>query len=384
MHPTTLLFFSVLVTFALSAPTPSGKIQAPKSGAGPNYKRYWGEEVFLEQSTGKGVAAFWYDVGVYLYGESSPGKWEQTAFIENPEPGSYSDFGREMAWEGDTLMIGAGGDEMVYVYQRNSGGSWDQVQVIECPEPRMSGQFGAHLALEGDELIVSAPNGRTEEGEFLDGRVFFYQHNGSGEWSLIQKLVIPPETETSETRIYGRDLARRGRILAVGALGDDRTKDDDDGGAIHIWRRTNDGWAYVTRVEKPDATGKSFGLSVALNEKYLVAGKGGGAHFFSTVTWEEETLMTTAGRDFSDIVAGKDFVAVLDPYQRTSRKEEGRVTIVDTNKRNWNDPVYIEGDLSEQHLGKSGDALVYGDRFIVSQVATYGAAMISIYDDLSE
>jgi hypothetical protein len=76
-------------------------------------------------------------------------------------PGSAG-FGAEIAFEGGTLAVGCGGEDIaatdagaVYFYRRNGG--WTQQPVLLAPDAALGDRFGDSVALNGNTLVVGAP-----------------------------------------------------------------------------------------------------------------------------------------------------------------------------------------------------------------------------------
>src|SRR5262249_22798562 len=82
--------------------------------------------------------------------------------------GAASDnFGISVALSGDTLVVGAFGDDIgangnqgsAYVFARN-GAFWTQQQKLTAADGAANDQFGASVALSGDTVLVGSPNGK--------------------------------------------------------------------------------------------------------------------------------------------------------------------------------------------------------------------------------
>ena len=117
--------------------------------------------------------------------ERAGASWTATQFIPAPSAGSNTST-RSLALEGDTLVIGAPGEEThaqlsggAYVYERVNG-VFELQQTLYSSAPTSYGQFGWNVALDGDWLAISEPAGDAE-------RISFYLRTLTG-WELATVL----------------------------------------------------------------------------------------------------------------------------------------------------------------------------------------------------
>jgi trimeric autotransporter adhesin len=112
---------------------------------------------------------------VYVFTRSGA-TWAQTAYIKASNPDAYDYFGASVALSGDTLAVGAQGENgadtglngkqgdntatdagAVYLFSRAEG-KWAQVAYVKAPNTDGYDAFGASVALSGDTLVCAAPN----------------------------------------------------------------------------------------------------------------------------------------------------------------------------------------------------------------------------------
>jgi acyl-[acyl carrier protein]--UDP-N-acetylglucosamine O-acyltransferase len=108
---------------------------------------------------------------VYVFTRSG-GAWSQQAYLKASTTGAGDEFGRSVALSGDTLAVGAYGEDSdatgvngdqssnsaynsgaVYVFTR-SGGAWSQQAHLKASTTGAGDQFGRSVALSGDTLAV--------------------------------------------------------------------------------------------------------------------------------------------------------------------------------------------------------------------------------------
>ena len=156
----------------------------------------------------------------------------QQAKLTDSDSASFDQFGRSVAIDADTALVGAPfeDDEGVdagaaYVFTR-SGSSWNQQAKLTAGDAAARDQFGESVAVDGDTALVGAP---LEDGEDLNaGAAYVFIRSGSS-WIQQAKLT---DRDGFAGDLFGRSVAIDGDTALVGA-----PNDDDNG--------TNAGAAYV-------------------------------------------------------------------------------------------------------------------------------------------
>ena len=104
----------------------------------------------------------------------SDGIWSQEAYLKASNTNPLDYFGRSIALDGDTLVVGAhredsnatgvNGDDSdnsasrsgaIYVFVR-SAGTWSQEDYLKAFTTDVSDYFGSSVALDGDTVVVGA------------------------------------------------------------------------------------------------------------------------------------------------------------------------------------------------------------------------------------
>lgn len=125
------------------------------------------------------------------------------------------EFGRSVAIDGDTVVVGAPGDYAgsVYVFRR-SGTVWNETQKLTPSDGADGDNFGLSVGIDGDWIVVGAPrvdvSGQTDRGA-----AYVFHWNGSG-WEQSQKLV---SSEGRGLEGLGGSVSIDGSYLAIGAPG---------------------------------------------------------------------------------------------------------------------------------------------------------------------
>jgi hypothetical protein len=132
--------------------------------------------------------------------------------------------------------------------------------------------FGRRVAVSGDTIVVGA-NGDDERGVDA-GAAYVFERDASGAWIQKQKL-LPPQLRDGD--FFGWSVAIDDGFLVVGAPGDDR---DNNGtpsataanrGAAYVYRRVNGNWTLDIRLQPGVLVqGDEFGAAVAIDVPVLL------------------------------------------------------------------------------------------------------------------
>ena len=256
-------FLTLTLTTTLAALAPAG----PLSGQEPNFGRalaMTGPELFVGQPVN------WYGPGVvYAYRQGADGQWTRQAALTAPDSSRMDDFGRALAVDGNTLVVGAprkrDGAGVAYAFIRGSADAeWQTAGVVEPPRADVHREFASALALFGDDLLVGSPAARAT------GVVYHFARSGQG-WSLAG-VIEPGEGDAGDG--FGASLGWRGDDLIVGAPGADSTR-----GRVYTVRRNADGnWARPAAVDLSGASlspRSAAGTAVVMTPERAFAGAPG-------------------------------------------------------------------------------------------------------------
>ena len=206
-----------------------------------------------------------YDSGsVYVFVRSGT-TWSQQQKLVANDGAAKNEFGDSVALDGDTLVVGAYGDDdngddsgSVYVFVR-SGTTWSQQQKLVANDGVADHRFGNFVALDGDTLVVGAYD---SENASTSGSVYVFVRSGTT-WSQQQKFV--------GSQWFGAVVTLDGDTLVVG----DST-DDDNGstsGSVYIYVRSGTTWSQQQKLVASDGVaGDTFGVFVALDGDTAVVG----------------------------------------------------------------------------------------------------------------
>jgi hypothetical protein len=269
------------------------------------------------------------DTGVaYVFERNAAGVWvQQQKLVPSDQPPTAQDgFGRAVAIDGDTIVVGAffSGQLVgipqsgaVYVYTRTAG-VWSQQQKLVASDAAIADNFGTAVAVSGNTLIATSPS--DDHGSVSSsGSAYVFTRSGTV-WTQQQKISDPANTANEffgssglaldgdiaviagdrnqlvgavyvferigagpfaqSAKIqgaqsnagFGGALALEGTRLAIGAQ-----RDDDraiDGGALFVYERSADGsWTQLAKLLASDGSADDrLGSAVSLRGDTLAAG----------------------------------------------------------------------------------------------------------------
>jgi hypothetical protein len=195
-------------------------------------------------------------------------------------------FGYSVAIDGDTLVIGAYLDDnegsksgSAYIFARDVAGSltagWTQRAKLVAGDGTRDDSFGRSVAISGDTVAVGA-YGEDDKFPFSSGSAYIYTRDVAGSltagWTQRAKLVAAPI-------YFGWSVAISGDTMVVGAYGDDDK--GTDSGSAYIFTRDaagslTAGWTQRAKLVAGDgAADGRFGTSVAISGDTVAVGAWG-------------------------------------------------------------------------------------------------------------
>jgi len=179
-----------------------------------------GDRIVVGARQGTGLSAS--TGAVYLYEFDGAGTWPEVGKIRASDGVSFDFFGFALAIDGDSLVVGAIGDDegstnsgSVYVFERDLFGTWFNTDKLVEPTPDFSNQFGQAIDLDGDLFVTTSLDGTLGNDA---GAAYLFERGESGLWRLTQTLRAS-DGDASDS--FGQSVSLNGSRLALGATGND-------------------------------------------------------------------------------------------------------------------------------------------------------------------
>jgi len=229
-----------------------------------------------------------------------------------PSDGAPDDlFGGHVAVDGDTIVVGALGDDdngldsgSVYVYTR-TGTVWALQGKLTARDGAVGDRFGESVTVDGDTIVSGA---REDDDNGIDsGSAFVFTRTGTV-WTQQGKLTA---SDGASDDFFGFSVAINGDTIVIGAF-----RDDDNGfnsGSAYVFTRTGTVWALQEKLTAGDGASEDlFGFSVAINGDTIVIGAfrdddaridSGSAYVFTRtgMVWTQQGKLTASDGSFDDL-----------------------------------------------------------------------------------
>lgn len=244
---------------------------------------------------------------VYIFTRNGS-SWTETAYLKegNPpaNPLNNHHFGEALALSGNTLVVGAPGDESnatgvngdplnqlslagaAYVFVLDNG-VWTQQAYLKASNTGYLDFFGSAVAIDGDIIVVGAEgedgssttiNGPDNNDALESGAAYVYERTGTT-WALTATLKAP---NAEEGDLFGSSVAVSGNTIVVGAQNEDGSARTVNGafdntaalgGAAYVFEKVGGVWTYHSYLKSfnLDADDR-FGTSVAIQGDTLMVG----------------------------------------------------------------------------------------------------------------
>ena len=211
------------------------------------------------------------------------GTWSELTKIDSPrmtvssEEALFDNFAKTIAIDGDTLIVGASEEEAsdadqgtVYVFDRNTGGpnQWGEAARLRAGDGATFDRFGTSVAISGDTIVVGATG--DDDGGSGAGTAFVFDRQ-DGQWVETAKLIA---ADSSDRARFGAVVSIDGDSIIVGAPEEDEK--GTDAGAVYIFQRDSGGpgqWGQVAKITVADAAADDqFGSAVAVGGDFAISG----------------------------------------------------------------------------------------------------------------
>ena len=249
----------------------------------------------------------------YVYVRDSGGTWTQQAFLKAADPLASDSFGIASAIHGDTIAIGASGEDAnvtgvingtggsanaaasgagaAYIFQR-TGGSWVQQAYVKAANTGSGDQFGESISIHGDTLLIGASSEGSDQttvtmgtGATADNSASYagaaYVYKRTANTWVAQAFLKPSNNKTSQ--YFGSSVSLWGDMAVVGAPnepsattqiingGSAANDNSTPSGAAYVFRRMGGTWKQESYIKAPNASsGDYFGVRLSVNGDTLL------------------------------------------------------------------------------------------------------------------
>jgi len=201
---------------------------------------------------------------LYIFRRDAGGWVQESKLLASD--GVMGDYlGTAVAIQGSRVIGGAYGDDTAavtnhgaaYVFRRNAPGSWTQEAKLVASDAAGSDEFGRGVAIDGDTAII----GTWPFWSDGPGAAYAFVRDGTT-WSQQAKLTHP---SPGAADYFGFTVGVSGDVVVVGAWADDVAGVTNQGSS-HFFRRVAGTWSHWAELTRPAPQGSAyFGFSVAID-----------------------------------------------------------------------------------------------------------------------
>lgn len=244
------------------------------------------------------------DSGAAFVFVRSGSTWSQQAYLKSSNTGAGDDFGSAVAVAGDTVVVGASGEDSsttgvnstpnesasasgaAYVFIR-SGSTWSPQAYLKSSNTGASDLFGGSVAVSGDTVVVGARfedssttgvNSTPNESANDSGAAYVFVRNGLV-WSQQAYLKA---ANTRAGYNFGVSVAMSGDTMVVGASAEGSSttgvnstpnNSGNSSGAAYVFVSNGTIWSQQAYLKASNTgAGDNFGGAVAVSGDTVVVG----------------------------------------------------------------------------------------------------------------
>lgn len=301
--------------------------------------------------------------------------------ITAPEAPSTTNFGEDVALDGDTLVVGLwryslpGKQEAgaVYVY-RLVEGTWVVEAKLLASDAAWDGHFGIGVALVGDTLVVGSTGPVVTSEIYNVGAVYVFERTGSV-WTETQILTASDAKPGAE---FGASVDFDGQTIVAGSQRHD-SPGAHNSGAVYVFKKESDQWVEKEILKASDADGfDHFGSGVQVDGDTIAAGAwgagpGGKAYVFINQrnTWIEQAILIPPGDGaqsyFGEQLSLEGDRLAVSAYGQDgpAGQDVGRAYVFERTRATWGLASALTPSDAEEHHGFGCDVHLRGDQLLV-------------------
>ena len=240
----------------------------------------------------------------YVFSEPASGWVSATSDVKltASDPAAYDYFGMSVAVDGATVVVGAWGDDdggtdsgSVYVFSEPASGwvSASSDVKLTASDPAAYDRFGRSVAIDGGTVVVGAWG--DDDGVTDSGSAYVFSEPASG-WVSATSSVKLTASDPAANDYFGWSVAIDDGTVVVGAHGDD--DGGTNSGSAYVFSEPASGWVSASGDMKQTASDPAaydvFGRSVAVDGATVVVGahqdddggsESGSAYVFRAAAW---------------------------------------------------------------------------------------------------
>ena len=205
----------------------------------------------------------------------------ETAKLTASDDATNDKFGISVAVSGGTIAVGAPGDESdegsAYVFAKPKNSDWatsTETAKLTAIGGATGDEFGTSVAVDGDTIVVGARG--DESGE---GSAYVFAKPKNSDWATSTETAKLTASDGADRDEFGTSVAVDGATIVVGSRGDNDSFTGSglpDTGSAYVFALESGVWSETLKLIAYDGlTDDNFGSSVAVAGETVLAGSPG-------------------------------------------------------------------------------------------------------------
>jgi hypothetical protein len=207
---------------------------------------------------------------VFERDEGGAGNWGEVTKLTAFDGADVDVFGVCVSISGDTLVVGARNNNSngsAYVFERDAGGAgtWGQVAKLTASDGAAYDYFGTAVSISGDTVVIGADG--DEDSGYMSGSAYLFERPVTG-WADMTETAKLTASDGAEEDGLGYSISISSDTVIAGARG------DAPGGSAYLFEKPVTGWENMTETAKLTASDGAwwddFGNSVSISGDTVV------------------------------------------------------------------------------------------------------------------
>lgn len=352
-------------------------------------------------------------IGVYTIERAENMPLHQEIYLKAHNSSEGDGFGKNVAISGNTVVVGSSGEDSggtdsgaayVFVYE---GSSWFQQAFLKASNADSGDNFGKSVAIDENTIVIGASgessNATGVNGNQLDnsleevGAAYVFVRDGA----VWKQQAYLKAWNAEDKDYFGTTVAISGNTIVVGATGEDSGATGVNGnqfdnskpfsGAAYVFERTGSTWVQTAYLKASNTDSRDSFCLVAISGDTIVVGaanedsraKGvngnqneegsdtGAAYVFvrDGSTWKQQAYLKASNaenKEYFGTVAISGDTIVVGAYLESNPLDSGAAYIFVRSGSNWVQQAYLKPSNTDKRdffgsgVAISGNVVIIG------------------------
>ncbi|CAH0379937.1 unnamed protein product [Pelagomonas calceolata] len=184
----------------------------------------------------------------YVFRTTDGATYVEVAKLTADDAASIDQFGGSVAIDGNTIVVGAdqyysSGSGSAYVFlTTDDGTTYVEVAKLTASDAASNDYFGRSVAIDGNTIVVGA-DGDDDAGSKSGSAYVFRTSDSGASYDQVAKLTAADAAASDQ---FGGSVAIAGGTIVVGAYGDDDAGTYSNSGSVYVFEDESSWWDYFS------------------------------------------------------------------------------------------------------------------------------------------